>query len=750
MSGPRHATAGLVLRRTRSQEFEYASGVTLPLAAPSVAPPFAAYPPDITSVQQLGQQVQQAVEAQSTRLDSVQQAVGAQQEYTYEQLMALHQKQQEQYAQQMQMNDRLVAQLADQRNHQQTLVEQLMAQKKVTEAHEQAAGRDAPKNKRSMACIFSSATRTANARRSTGGPSRYGFQEVPKAPTFNGSTKVQMRRFMDQYEAYSREISLANAQRPGGAQIHQVPLSACIDPLAVERIAFWEMGKPSRELTEDDWRMYFLSAKDCGPADMTKLDSAMTKLKMDVSIQSAESRVSKLVSDFEAVLVRLSMEGFAEAETKLTVEYLVAVIQPPIVRGRVKELLKLHENRGLKKDARVFKTWLSEYMRRYGEFEPLFSAQKPAGEKLQNAKPAKGDKKAKMVAVVNVDKIPVSNFLQDKRICFKCLSPEYHVFKCPRVVEGEAKLLMDRARAVWKEMAAKAPNNEAPKAKAVTVVERQSPVEVSVTSAVACAARVVCLASDVVALDASFDSGADQSVVPPTTLKKLTKHGREVPVVKLRTPVLVKGFNGPTYSVIEEAVLDLIFNTEASPLLLRNVKCWVSGDDLPAGVGEILLSRAIMYKLGYDPRSMLRDAALVADQYDMADVTSPSGVVTAVMLACNELVDDLAAEEEQLLPLELDTCFPDLKVDVQDETAKVQDDLDAKIEEAVRFACGPDFAARLKSLLDRYRDVFRLSLGRDPPVSMPLSKSISKTVISPSAARLAVILSLNESLWRNM
>ncbi|KAH9135420.1 hypothetical protein LEN26_006421 [Aphanomyces euteiches] len=746
MSGPRHATAGLVLRRTRSQEFEYASGVTLPLAAPSVAPPFAAYPPDITSVQQLGQQVQQAVEAQSTRLDSVQQAVGAQQEYTYEQLMALHQKQQEQYAQQMQMNDRLVAQLADQRNHQQTLVEQLMAQKKVTEAHEQGLH---------MAAEFSvkHAQQLEEMRRRTSAR-WHAFSaappEVPKAPTFNGSTKVQMRRFMDQYEAYSREISLANAQRPGGAQIHQVPLSACIDPLAVERIAFWEMGKPSRELTEDDWRMYFLSAKDCGPADMTKLDSAMTKLKMDVSIQSAESRVSKLVSDFEAVLVRLSMEGFAEAETKLTVEYLVAVIQPPIVRGRVKELLKLHENRGLKKDARVFKTWLSEYMRRYGEFEPLFSAQKPAGEKSQNAKPAKGDKKAKMVAVVNVDKIPVSNFLQDKRICFKCLSPEYHVFKCPRVVEGEAKLLMDRARAVWKEMAAKAPNNEAPKAKAVTVVERQSPVEVSVTSAVACAARVVCLASDVVALDASFDSGADQSVVPPTTLKKLTKHGREVPVVKLRTPVLVKGFNGPTYSVIEEAVLDLIFNTEASPLLLRNVKCWVSGDDLPAGVGEILLSRAIMYKLGYDPRSMLRDAALVADQYDMADVTSPSGVVTAVMLACNELVDDLAAEEEQLLPLELDTCFPDLKVDVQDETAKVQDDLDAKIEEAVRFACGPDFAARLKSLLDRYRDVFRLSLGRDPPVSMPLSKSISKTVISPSAARLAVILSLNESLWRNM
>ena len=38
--------------------------------------------------------------------------------------------------------------------------------------------------------------------------------------------------------------------------------------------------------------------------------------------KSAESRVSKLVSDFDAILVRLSMEGFAETEGKLTVDYL--------------------------------------------------------------------------------------------------------------------------------------------------------------------------------------------------------------------------------------------------------------------------------------------------------------------------------------------------------------------------------------------------------------------------------------------
>ena len=106
---------------------------------------------------------------------------------------------------------------------------------------------------------------------------------------------------MDQFEAYRREIALANAQCPGGAQIHLAPLSACIDPLFVERIALWEIGKPSHELVEEDWRVFFLGARESDPVDMAKLDKAMAKLTMDVNVQSAESRVSKLVSDFEAM-----------------------------------------------------------------------------------------------------------------------------------------------------------------------------------------------------------------------------------------------------------------------------------------------------------------------------------------------------------------------------------------------------------------------------------------------------------------
>ncbi|RHZ01657.1 hypothetical protein DYB35_012681 [Aphanomyces astaci] len=187
----------------------------------------------------------------------------------------------------------------------------------------------------------------------------------------------------------------------------RAPLSACIEPISVERTAYWEIGKASHELTEEDWKVFFLGAKECDPVDMSRLDAAMSKLKMDTTVQSAESRVSKLVSDFEVVLVRLSMVRFAEAEPKLTVDYLDAAVQPPAVRAHVKELMKLNENRGLKKDARDFKRWLADYMRRYGEFEPLKAAAVPAtakSDKLPAAtKTPKAGKVPKVVAVLNVD-----------------------------------------------------------------------------------------------------------------------------------------------------------------------------------------------------------------------------------------------------------------------------------------------------------------------------------------------------------
>ncbi|RHZ10010.1 hypothetical protein DYB37_006304, partial [Aphanomyces astaci] len=601
--------ASLVLTRTRSQEAVYAS-----------AAPYAHYPPDM-AVQQLRQQMGQAVDAQSSRLDMMQQAVGAQSQQTYEQLMVLHQQQQLQANAQMELNQKLMAELALQRDLQNQLMAQLESQRRTTEHHDQGL-RAAAASSVMQAEALEDMRRRTSARwhaftaappplsvqvpAALGVQMVYGFQEVAKAPTFNGSTKVQKRRFMDQYEAYMREIRLANAQRPSGQQVYQMPLSGCIDPLSVERIAFWEIGKPSHELTEEDWRDFFLGARNGDPVDMTKLNQAMGKLRMDTSILSSESR------------------------PKLTVNFLMAAIMPPAVQKRVRELMKLYENRGYKKDARAFKNWLAEYMRRYGEFEPLVQAT-PLPPRSTPTPDKTGDKggrggrgrggRDKTVAVVNVDRVPITNFTQKDGKCFKCLSTGHNVFKCPKVADGEARLLMDRAKAIWAEA-----RGEGKTEKAITIAKEMRTVEPSEESAVLCVARVVCTASQAVALDASFDSGADQSVIPPRTLQMLKDAGRDVVLTDLLTPVVVRGFVGPSHTVTQEVKLTLKFETDVGSLVLANVKCWLSVGNLPAGVGDILLSRPIMHRLGYDPQSMLREAAAVCSEYDMEDVESTSGV----------------------------------------------------------------------------------------------------------------------------
>ncbi|RLN99817.1 hypothetical protein DYB28_009571 [Aphanomyces astaci] len=501
---PRGRT-GMVLHRTRSQEDVYAQPMDIPVAA---------YPPDM-AVRHLGQQVRQAVDAQGARIGSVQQAVGAQTQHTYEQLLVLHQQQQVQAREQMEMNQRLMDELVDQRDRLKILMDQLSAQRATAEHHAKDFGPQ----------LWRPSSSPTRWKKCAGVPVPDGMLSPLLRPKYRRQRQhSESNLFTDSKKSrrllHSTGIALANARRPGGQQIMLMPLSGCIDPLSVERIAYWEIGKASHELTEDDWRTYFLGARECNPVDMTKLCQNMSKLKMDGSIQSAESRVSKLVSDFEAILVRLSMEGFAESEPKLTVDFLMAAITPPVVQKRVKELMKLNENRSFKKDARAFKTWLSEYMRRYGEFEPLVQAV-PAPPKTVD--PPKGDpkpRKQKVVAVINVDKVPLTNFIpaNGKSVCFKCLNLDHGVFQCTMCAPGEAQLLMNRAKVVW----AEARTNAKPVAVVTKVVQPNE------DSAVMCAARVVCTASQAVALDASFDSGADQSVMPPSTLRMLQDAGHDL------------------------------------------------------------------------------------------------------------------------------------------------------------------------------------------------------------------------------
>ncbi|GMF32898.1 unnamed protein product [Phytophthora fragariaefolia] len=63
--------------------------------------------------------------------------------------------------------------------------------------------------------------------------------------------------------------------------------------------------------------------------------------------------------------------------------------------------------------------------------------------------------------------------------------------------------------------------------------------------------------------------------------------------------------------------------TSEAPLVVRNVVCGISPVPFPAGVGGILLSDAVMERLGYDPHKPIESAQLVQSDYDLGDIGSP-------------------------------------------------------------------------------------------------------------------------------
>ncbi|KAF0774477.1 hypothetical protein AaE_001823, partial [Aphanomyces astaci] len=80
----------------------------------------------------------------------------------------------------------------------------------------------------------------------------------------------------------------------------------------------------------------------------------------------------------------------------------------------------------------------------------------------------------------------------------------------------------------------------------------------------------------------------------------------------------------------------------------------------------------------------------------------------------------LSPEEVSLNPDEERACFPKVGADWSKDSDQevVHSKLKEKVSECPAAGCGEEFATALWTLLLRYEDVFRLSLGQDPPVDV--------------------------------
>ncbi|DBA02436.1 TPA: LOW QUALITY PROTEIN: hypothetical protein N0F65_008650, partial [Lagenidium giganteum] len=221
--------------------------------------------------------------------------------------------------------------------------------------------------------------------------------------------------------------------------------------------------------------------------------------------------------------------------------------------------------------------------------------------------------------------------------------------------------------------------------------------------------------------DITRDSGAEMTVVAPSLLNKLHRAG-----------VWLRGHRRRADTRIEEGTRRPAFKHARRCASIA--QCWVTAHALPTDAVERLLSRPVMERLGYSSTRLIENAQQQQQLYDMSDVdaTDTGGMHRVLALASS--ADPLAPtiKEMGLVEEEMRACFP---VPQERETQASEAALHQKGDEARDKGAPCGYVDHLRKLLLRNADVFRLTIGHDPPVAMPHMEIVLKPNAQPQRCR---------------
>ncbi|KAG3114688.1 hypothetical protein PI124_g3775 [Phytophthora idaei] len=144
-----------------------------------------------------------------------------------------------------------------------------------------------------------------------------------------------------------------------------------------------------------------------------------------------------------------------------------------------------------------------------------------------------------------------------------------------------------------------------------------------------------------------------------------------------------------------------------------------------------------MERLGYSPQKLLAVAQQQQPEWDMSDVDDGRTNGVASILAYTGTTDmpSPADEEREMEDDENRACFPTFVDDLEEERDQIRKILWEKIDEARRFGASEEYLQELRSFLMQLIDVFRLIIGRDPPVDMPPMEITLKPGAVPKKCR---------------
>jgi hypothetical protein len=161
--------------------------------------------------------------------------------------------------------------------------------------------------------------------------------------------------------------------------------------------------------------------------------------------------------------------------------------------------------------------------------------------------------------------------------------------------------------------------------------------------------KIQCVIEGVLPLNATLlDSGSDVSLVSMGLVKALMAAGSRVTMIEAPSPLEVRpyGVAAPAIVVTQQIRLASVqFDTTSGPLVLRGLLLWVD-ETVGAGV-ELLVGLPVMERLGYSAESVLANARVRAEVWDMDESRGPTAMSRVNRLMLAEIqIDDVMDDPE--------------------------------------------------------------------------------------------------------
>ncbi|CAK4104630.1 unnamed protein product [Aphanomyces euteiches] len=487
---------------------------------------------------------------------------------------------------------------------------------------------------------------------------------LPTPPVYKGCTKREKREFMDRYLSFQRRLQALGEGT--GRSIALIPIGACVDHNTLISICMFEVKKRADEMTEQDWKNYFLAAKVPNGADYTAIETAIKSLSMDIGTKDGESRVLKLLTDFQDKLGGQDMDTFMFDETKLCIKLSCRAIRPTTLKLSVENDLQKERCKKLRSDITQFVDWLIQRVSAFLTFESSLPKTFHANEEGNKTK----NKKAHAA---------VARAGNSRNQCLKYGARDHGVFKCPDVKPDEAKKLWYEFKK--RRQTPKYTGKKDKAAKTDSSVGHINPPK-SIGAAVS-DKHDSWIAASVGGVPAkiTLDTGADCTVVSSLFVQKLENASGNFKLTKLDQPVTLLPFSNETMKIENEVQFDLSIPTDCGVLVLRNSRLG-SPNNLYHAVWAIFYCPGVMKTLGFDQHEMLAQARRHSPEYEVR------GVVVR-----------RSAEEDNLEPLENVQFLPALDGEPREEEAAVLKILQRNMDDALESGASRAYVSRTWDVL---------------------------------------------------